>query len=184
MVDCHPEETLSTEAEPRLTMLFERWRSTMSSRKECNIYFIISNVPISYTTSILCYWITLRTVWHFHWTSPVAMTLLRMPRRPPLVSQFEPYAHIFAHVTFFLNVTLPSIALVKTVWHSKNVTRSIDQSDYRKLTWGIIILDTWKCRFTNFHKTFRDSLMNQKIISDLNTGILTTSCCMVKSMKK
>ena len=54
MVDCHPEETLSTEAEPRLTMLFKGWRSTMSSRKECNIYFIIPNVPISYTTSILC----------------------------------------------------------------------------------------------------------------------------------
>ena len=27
--------------------------------------------------------------------------LLRMPLRPPLFSQFEPYAHIFAHVTFF-----------------------------------------------------------------------------------
>ena len=27
----------------------------------------------------------------------------------------------------------------KKVWHSKNVSRSTDQSDYRKLTWGIII---------------------------------------------
>ena len=122
MVDCRPEETLSTEAEPRLTMIFEGWRSTMSSRKECNIYFIIPNVPISYTTSILCYQITLRTGRHFHCMSPVAMTLLRMPRGPPLVSQFEPYAYIFAHVTFFWNVTLPSIALVKTVWHYINMT--------------------------------------------------------------
>ena len=39
----------------------------------------------------------------------------------------------------FLNVTLPTIALVKTVWHSKNVARSIDRSDHRKLTQGIII---------------------------------------------
>ena len=31
---------------------FEGWQSTMSSCKECNIYFIIPNVPISYTTSI------------------------------------------------------------------------------------------------------------------------------------
>ena len=37
----------------------------------------------------------------------------------------------------FFNVTLPTIALVKTVWHSKNVTRSIDQLDHRKLTLGI-----------------------------------------------
>ena len=78
---------------------FQGWRSTMSSRKECNIHFIIANVPISYTTLISCYQITLRTGRHF-WMSPVAMTLLRMPWRSPLVSQFEPYALIFAHVTF------------------------------------------------------------------------------------
>ena len=45
IVDCHPEETLSTEAEPRSTMLFEGWQSTMSPCKECYIYFIIPNVP-------------------------------------------------------------------------------------------------------------------------------------------
>ena len=121
MVDCHPKETLSTEAEPRLTMLFKGWRSTMSSRKECNIYFIIPNVPISYTTLFLCYQITLRTGRHFHWMSPVAMTLLRMSRRRPLVSQFEPCAHIFAHVTF-LECHPPFISPCKIV------TRSIDQS--------------------------------------------------------
>ena len=46
MADCHPEETLSTEAEPRSTMLTEGWRSTMSSHKECNIYFIMPIVTI------------------------------------------------------------------------------------------------------------------------------------------
>ena len=46
---------------------------------------------------------------------------------------FSVRAYIRACEIFF-NVTLPSIALVKTVCHSKNVTRSIDQSDYRKLT--------------------------------------------------
>ena len=50
MVDCQPEETLSTEAGPRSTVLFEGRRSTMSSRKECYIYFIEPNVPISYRT--------------------------------------------------------------------------------------------------------------------------------------
>ena len=86
----------------------------MSSRKECNIYFIIPNVPISDTTSILCYQITLRTGQHFHSMSPVAMMLLRMPRRPPLVSQFERRAYI-RECDIFWNVTLPSIANVKTV---------------------------------------------------------------------
>ena len=42
---CHPEVTLSTEAEPRLTILSEGWQSTMSPCKECYIYFIIPNVP-------------------------------------------------------------------------------------------------------------------------------------------
>ena len=54
MVDCHPEEKLSIEAEPRSTMLSEGRRSTMSSRKEYNIYFIMPNVPISFTTSSMC----------------------------------------------------------------------------------------------------------------------------------
>ena len=49
-----------------------------------------------------------------------------------------------SHTWYFFNVTLPTIALVKTMWHSKNVARSIDQSDHRKLTWGIIIYN-YKC---------------------------------------
>ena len=32
---------------------------------------------------------------HFIWMLPDAMTLLRMPWRPPLVSWFKPYAHLF-----------------------------------------------------------------------------------------
>ena len=73
MVDCHPEEMLSTEAEPRWTMLFKGWWSTISSHKECNIRFIVPNVPISYTTSIsfnyrLCClmddWLIPKTKWH------------------------------------------------------------------------------------------------------------------------
>ena len=79
---CHPEKTLSTESEQMWTMLFEGWWSTMSSRKECNIYFIVPIVPIPYTTSI-CYQITVCTWWHFQWMSPVAMTLLGKPRWPP-----------------------------------------------------------------------------------------------------
>ena len=85
--------------------------------KNVIFYFIIPNVPLSYTTSILCYQVTLRTGQHFHWMSPIAMTLLRIPGRPPLVSQFEPYAHKSHACDIFLNVTLPTIAIVKTVWH-------------------------------------------------------------------
>ena len=48
MVDCHTEETLSSESGPRLTMFSEGKQSTKSSRKEFNIYFIIPDVPISY----------------------------------------------------------------------------------------------------------------------------------------
>ena len=51
IVDCHPEETLSTEAPPCLygsasvDNVSSGWQSTMSPRKECYIYFIIPNVP-------------------------------------------------------------------------------------------------------------------------------------------
>ena len=49
IVDCHPEETLSTEAEPRLTMLFEGWQSTMSLRKKLLFLFYYTECPISST---------------------------------------------------------------------------------------------------------------------------------------
>ena len=43
----YPEDILSAQAEPRLTMLFEGRQYTMSSCKECNVYFIVPNVHIS-----------------------------------------------------------------------------------------------------------------------------------------
>ena len=45
MVDCHTEEKLSTSAEPRLTMLFDGWKSNMSSRKERAILFYSTKCP-------------------------------------------------------------------------------------------------------------------------------------------
>ena len=146
MVDYHPEKTLSTEAEPRWTMISEGLQSTMSSRKEWNIYFIIQNVPISLQsacTSVPSHiWLKYRRMWrktpinsnstqtwqlqlcvikkcvhrmtfnfnitrfydvgqYFIWMIPVAMTLIRMPRRPPLVSRFEYYEHLFHAVNIF-----------------------------------------------------------------------------------
>ena len=77
MVDCHPEETLLTEAEPRSTMLSEGLRSTMSSREECNIYFIMPNVPISFTTSIMCDYLLLKKFVHranFYWNVTIRCT--------------------------------------------------------------------------------------------------------------
>ena len=39
---------------------------------------------------------------HFTWMLPIAKTLLRMQRRPPLVSQFELYAHLFHPVNIII----------------------------------------------------------------------------------
>ena len=105
-----------------------------------NVIFILLYRMSPFPTQLQFYVIKLllRTGRHFHWMSPVAMTLLRMPRRPPLVVQFEPYAHIFVHVTF-LECHPPFYSPCKNRVTLKNVTRSIDQLDYRKLTWGIII---------------------------------------------
>ena len=50
IVDCHPEETLSTEAEPRLTMLFDGWQSTVSPLKKLYL-FNYTECPISTTIS-------------------------------------------------------------------------------------------------------------------------------------
>ena len=73
MVDCNPAETLSIEAEPRLTIITGGGvgcRCAMLSREEYHSFFIVPNVAIAYTTSILCYKIILLTGWHFNkWQS-------------------------------------------------------------------------------------------------------------------
>ena len=43
----------------------------------------------------------------------VAMTLLKMPRWPQLVSQLQPYEHIFCAVDILVNITLPKYPLKK-----------------------------------------------------------------------
>ena len=124
MVDCHPEETLSTEAEPGSTMLSEGRRSIMSSRKECNIYFIMPNVPISSKLQvcvmkkvcasgnilIVCYPFLWRRATfylnvtrsydvgqHFTWMLPVPMTSGN--------TLLECYPFLWRRATFYLNVT-------------------------------------------------------------------------------
>ena len=76
MVDCHPEETLSTEAEPR---------------GECPHFLHSFNIMLSNVLS-------------------PGDIFIDAANRPPLVSQFEPYAHISHACDIFLNVTLPNIA--------------------------------------------------------------------------
>ena len=161
MVDCHPEETLSTEAEPRSTMLSEGWWSTMSSRKECNIYFIMPNVPFSFTTSSMCNEISLCIGQHFTWMLPVAMTsgniLLEFFPLLRSCTECRDVRHLFLDlnrtriffhaVNIFLNVTPLYISLVKNCVTFKIFKQSTDQWNYRKFTWGIIIK---KCRPFNW----------------------------------
>ena len=137
MVDCHPEETLSTEVEPRSTMLSEGWRSTMSSRKECNIFFIMPNVPISFTTSSICDEKSLCIEQHFTWMLPVATTLLRMPGRPPLVLGLN-RTRIFSRSQHFSECYPPLYILCKNGVTFKIFKQTTDQWNYRKLTWSII----------------------------------------------
>ena len=64
MVDCHHAETLSTQAETRLTTVSEGRQSTMSSRTECYIYFIIQNVPFLQQFSMLYERRHVYDLWH------------------------------------------------------------------------------------------------------------------------
>ena len=75
---------------------------------------------------------------HFTWMLPVATTLLRMPRRPPMVSLFEQYAHLFHAVNNFSECYPPLYILCKNYVTFKIFKQLTDQWNYRKLTWGII----------------------------------------------
>ena len=71
----------------------------------------------------------------FLWMSPVTMTLLRMPRRPPEAAQLKTHAHVLVYISrcrHSMYVTLPSIALVKL--H--------DITQIRPLNWTIISQET------------------------------------------
>ena len=147
MVDCRPKETLSVEAELRETMFFEGWRFTMSSRKECNVYFIISKVLISYTTSrfrLLNYYTHRAT---FSLNVNRCYDVAKNAATAAIgFSISSVSAHNF-HRRHFLNVTLPNYSPCRNCVTSKNVARSIDQSDHRKLTWGMITFDRYLKRF-------------------------------------
>ena len=123
IVDCHPEETLSTKAEPRLTTLFEGWQSTMSPHKECYIYFIIPNVP--FLQQIWPLWDI--AVWHY---INITFTIYYVARKRMLYLFY--YTECPISTTNFATVRHCRVTF-------KIVTRPIDQSDCWKLTWGIII---------------------------------------------
>ena len=92
-----------------------------------NIIFILlyRMPPISYTTSVLCYYIYAPSD-IFNECRPLQWRCQECHDDPPLVSKFEPYAHIF------LMSTLLTTSLVKSVGHSKDVVRSVYQSDQKK----------------------------------------------------
>ena len=150
MVDGHTEETLPTEAEPRSIMLSEGWRSTMSSRKECNIYFIMPNVPISFTTSSMCDEKSLRIGQHFTWMLPVAMTsgnillecypLLRRCSEWRDVRRFSIWTVCasFSRSQHFSECYPPLYIFCKNGVTFKIFKQTTDKWNYRKLTWGLV----------------------------------------------
>ena len=138
MVDCHPEETLLTEAEPRSTTIFEGWRSTISSRQECNIYFI-PIVPISYTTSTLLYQITKRTRRRFQWILPVTIPLLKYDATADIAFSIRTVCAYISRSRHFLirekgrDLTqscdknpYTHRTIQKATWQHKNATKKFD----------------------------------------------------------
>ena len=65
--------------------------------------------------------------------------VVRLQRRPPFVSQIEPYSHIFRVVDIF-GMSTSLYNPYKNRVTLKNVIRSISQLDHRKLTCGSIKL--------------------------------------------
>ena len=130
------------------------------------IYFIVPNVLFISQFQFYLIKISLPIGRHSKWMSHVAMTLLRMPLQPPLVSLFEPYAHISRAVDIFSECHPLYISFTKTVWNSKIVARSIDQSDHWKLTWGIIIWHIWNWVFVIFPIECNDDIRMISIISN------------------
>ena len=103
----HCRLTLMTDAEPMLTMLFERWRYTVK-----NVIFCTECPRTLYSfTIMLLNYCAHRVI--FSMSVTVAMTLLKMPRWPQLVSQLQPYEHIFCAVDILVNITLPKYPLKK-----------------------------------------------------------------------
>ena len=161
MVDCHPEETLSTEAEPRSTMLSEGWRSTMSSRKECNIYFIMPNVPIPSQLKVcvmkkVCAWgnILLECyplLWRratFYLNVTRCYDVAQNAATSAIGFSIWTVRASFSRSQHFSECYPPLYILCKNGVTFKIFKQTTDQWNYRKLTWGIIIINVSKYLIT------------------------------------
>ena len=168
-----PRGSLSTEAEPRLTMISEGWQSTMSSGYECYIYSIILNVNFYnkfHRRETLLY--DIQNCHPANW--PIRLLEINMrynnvdchPRKhcQPKRSRAEvdnvssgwqstmspvlrKMLYLFYYTESHFYNKFHRLRHCRVIW--KIVTRPIDQSDCWKLTWGIIIIIEiivhWKC---------------------------------------
>ena len=114
MVDCHPEETLSTEAEPRSTICFSPLPTKLQffTHRATSLLNVTRCYDVAKNATTAAIGFSVRTV----------------------------RAYIRACYIFFFECHPPFYSPCKNSVTFKNVTRSIYQSDYRKLTRGIIIL--------------------------------------------
>ena len=152
IVDCHPEETLSTEAEPGLTMLLEEWESTMSPRKECYIYFIIPNVPFLQQISppwginLLCHPVKM---WYLYIVSP--RKKLSTEAEPMLTMLFEGWQSTMSpRKECYIYFIIPNVPFLQQI--SPRETLPCDIQNCHPANWPIRLLEI-NMRY-NKHKTW------------------------------
>ena len=77
---------------------------------------------------------------YFTWMLSVARTLLRMPRRPPLVSRFEYYEHLFHAVNILSECYHPLYILCQKLCDIQNFQTNNWPMKIQEITWETIIL--------------------------------------------
>ena len=136
---CYHKETLWTEVDQG-GQCFQR-DEVQPCHPLKNVIFISLYQISLFPTQFQYYLIknSLRISRHSKWMSQVAMTLLRKPWQPPLVSLFELYPYIF-HTFDIYNECHPLyISFTKTLWHSKLLPAQLTNQITRNFIWGIII---------------------------------------------
>ena len=118
MGNCHPEKPMSTEAKPRLTLVFEGWEFPMLPSRAVNIYHIILNVNSIHRLHYIRFQNNQgqMNIWVC-----ISYSVNSNAHRTPVRIYSELYAHKFCAVDIFLEYQ-PS---------SSNITRCQVQSRVR-----------------------------------------------------
>ena len=150
MVDCHPEETLSTEAEPRLTILSKGWRLPCHPVKIIFILLcrmsqfpsqlqvcVMNKVCASGSILLECY----PLLWHrasFYLNVTRCYDVAQNAATSAIGFSIWTVRASLSRSQHFSKCYLPLYILCKNGVTFKIFKQTTDQWNYRKLTWGII----------------------------------------------